>query len=368
MSGLNLYGATPRRARRYIKKCLIKGVVPFIRSSPGMGKSTIVRSIAKELGLFVIDHRMSTSQPEDLSGLPEFVTNAQGHRRASFTPFDIFPTEDTPLPEGYVGWLIFLDEFNSASPEVQAACYKLILDRMVGQSKLHPKCLIVCAGNLATDKAYTNDLSTAMQSRMAHIEMILSFEEWLEDVAIAENYDERIIGYNHFDKDALMDFKPDHQDKTFNCPRTWEFMNRFVKGEEVEDEDTGLYAGTITSGHAAAFVQYCHIYKDLQTAQDIIRDPEGAELYGDHESNKQWGIVTSLMKTVTPENFEPITRYVNRMGLSHRILFFRRVMITHPELRQDPAFRASAVKLAQYLRPDDYDAANTHRQPAAAAA
>jgi hypothetical protein len=370
----NLYGATPRRVRRYIVKCIKKGLVPFVRSSPGMGKSTIIRSIARQFNLLVIDIRLSTSQPEDLSGLPEFYTNPQGRRIATFTQFDTFPTKDTELPinpetgEKYDGWLIFFDEFNSAEIEMQAACYKIILDRMVGQQQLHDRVAMACAGNLMTDKAITNELSTAMQSRLIHIDMILSHEEWLEDVALAEDYDERIIGYNNFDPDALMDFKADHQDKTFNCPRTWEFMNKFVKGEEVLDEDTGLFAGTITSGHAAAFVQYCHMYKELQTVKDIIADPENAELYGDHESNKQWGIVTHLMKNVTEKNFEDIAKYINRMGLTHRILFYRRVAIRLPELRHHKAYQAGAVKLAQYLRPAEeaYDAANAHRSAVAA--
>lgn len=38
-----------------------------------------------------------------------------------FMPFNIFPLENTPLPKGKNGWLLFLDEFNSAPKDVQAA-------------------------------------------------------------------------------------------------------------------------------------------------------------------------------------------------------------------------------------------------------
>lgn len=357
----DLYSCTPRSARSHICDIIQAGLVPNIMSSPGMGKSSIVKSIAKQFGLYVIDHRLSTSQPEDLSGLPEFRTTPDGRRVASFTPFDIFPSESTPIPEGYDGWLLFFDEFNSGQPEVQAACYKIILDRMVGQTKLHDRVAMACAGNLMTDRAITNNISTAMQSRLVHLQMILSHDEWMEDVALAEEYDERIIGYHNFDKDALFDFRPDHQDKTFCCPRTWEFMNKLVKGKEVTDEKTTMYAGTITSGHAAAFVQFSHIYKELMTIKQVLADPEGAPVYGDHEPQRQWGIVTHLMKHVTKDNFGDIATYVNRMGLTHRILFYRRTMVTLPELRQHPAFINAAVQLNKYLRPDAYDQANAHR-------
>lgn len=67
MAENNLYRCTPRQAKRYILECLEAGLVPVLESSPGMGKSSIMREVAQELGLFLIDHRLSTSAPEDLN-------------------------------------------------------------------------------------------------------------------------------------------------------------------------------------------------------------------------------------------------------------------------------------------------------------
>lgn len=125
---INLYRAGPRKIREFTLDCLYAGLVPFIQSSPGMGKSSIIRSIAVELNLKLIDHRLSTSAPEDLSGLPRF--NEKGE--AIFAPFaELFPLEGQELPKKYNdkgevvgtydGWLVFLDEFNSAVKTVQAA-------------------------------------------------------------------------------------------------------------------------------------------------------------------------------------------------------------------------------------------------------
>ena len=74
---------------------------------------------------------------------------------------------------------------------VQAAAYKLVLDRQVGIHNLHPYCAVVAAGNLATDKAIVNSLSTAMQSRVIHLEMQVNFDQWLQNVALKQNYDKR---------------------------------------------------------------------------------------------------------------------------------------------------------------------------------
>ena len=126
MSNLNnslseLTEVPPSVAKQYILDCLQAGIVPFVTGSPGIGKSQIIKEIAKEMNWKVIDHRLSTSDVTDLLGLPHFVKKPNGKEVATFAPFDIFPTELDQIPEGYAGTLIFLDEFNSASEEVQAA-------------------------------------------------------------------------------------------------------------------------------------------------------------------------------------------------------------------------------------------------------
>lgn len=128
----NFYRVGPRQAREYIVDAVEAGLVPFVRSSPGCGKSSIMRSVGDEFGLKLVDHRLSTSAPEDLSGLPEFYdimgADNQPIRSARFVPFaDIFPVEGMALPkdsdgDDMEGWMLFFDEFNSGSKEVQAAC------------------------------------------------------------------------------------------------------------------------------------------------------------------------------------------------------------------------------------------------------
>lgn len=355
MSNVNLYRCTPRTMREFALDCFYAAVVPFIQGSPGIGKSAIIQSIADELNLFLLDHRLSTSSPEDMSGLPRFDKDGFAY----FAPFaDLFPLEGRDLPKKYNdkgevigtydGWLLFLDEFNSAPKSVQAAAYKLILDRKVGQHNLHECCIVGAAGNLATDRAIVNPLSTAMQSRVIHIEMQHNHEEWLLDVALKHDYDNRIIAYLSQYPDKLMDFNPAHNEKTFCCPRTWEFMNRLIKGKEVQDRKAPLYAGTITSGVAADFVQFCKVYNDMPKVADILASPETFPMPSD--ISMRWAIVSSLLQNVKEKNLDTMAKYVDRMDTSFRILFYRSVMVRNPELRHCSAYTSALVSLARYLR------------------
>jgi hypothetical protein len=348
MSGLSAYTVTPRQARGFIIRCMTAGLVPFIQSSPAMGKSAMVSSIWDEYNLEPIDHRLSTSDPTDMSGLPRFKEDGT----ATFSPFDIFPTEDTPLPPGKDGWLLFLDEFNSATKMVQAAAYKLVLDRMVGQKKLHPRVVIVAAGNLSTDRSIVNLLSTAMQSRLIHLELVLNLGEFLEDVALPKKWDSRIVAYLSYKGiGALHDFRPEHTEKTFCSPRTWEFMNKLIKGREVIDADAALYAGAITSGAAVDFINFTKVYEKLPKFRDIIADPENIALPND--SATRWATITHLIEHVTEDSFDAVATYLARFTAEFRVLFFRGLRVQKPELKKHPAFRKAMVELSRYLHDDD---------------
>lgn len=351
MSGLNTYTVTPRQARKFAIRCMMSGLVPFIQSSPAMGKSAMVGSIAKEYHLELIDHRLSTSAPEDLSGLPHFLDNGV----ATFAPFDTFPTEDTKIPAGKEGWLLFLDEFNSASKMVQAAAYKLVLDRMVGLKKLHPNVVIIAAGNLSTDRAIVNPISTAMQSRLIHLKMVLDHDEFMEDVALPQKWDSRIIAFLNYKPTALHDFRPDHNEQTFCSPRTWEFMHKLIRGQEVAVDDAPLYAGTITSGVAVEFITFTKVYDTLPKFKDIVADPNGISVPVDAAT--RWATITHLIEHVEHDSFDPVATYLARFTADFRVLFFRGLRVQKPELKLHPAFRRAMVELSRYLHDDIADAA-----------
>jgi hypothetical protein len=345
---MDAYRASPRQLRTYITDCLYAGLVPFVTASPGVGKSSIMKLVAQDLNLKVIDHRLSTSAPEDLTGLPRFNENS-----AEFVPFaDLFPLDGHALPKGKDGWMLFLDEFNSAAKSVQAAAYKLVLDRMVGQYKLHPNCVLTAAGNLATDRAIVNQLSTAMQSRVIHLELEVNFEEWLHDVAFKENYDARIIGFLSQFPSKLMDFDPSHSEKTFACPRTWEFVNNLCKLPNWQGDLTDkapVLTGAITSGIATEFITFSKIWKELVKIDQVVKDPKNTPIPASPSS--KWATIAHLMDHINLLNFDEVCTYVNRddFGISFRILFFRSVMVRHPDLRTHPAFAKAISELSKYL-------------------
>jgi len=189
------------------------GLVPYITSSPGLGKSDVTKGIAKQFNWEVIDLRLTQCDSTDLLGFP-----VHDGIRMNYAPPRHFPLQGIDkVPDGKNGWLLFLDEFSSAPMSVQASAYRLVLDRQVGEYNLHKNVVIVCAGNKDSDNAIVNRLSTAMQSRLVHLELEIDVRAWL-DWATSAGLDHRVISYVEGHPDHLHQFDPNHNDKTFSCP------------------------------------------------------------------------------------------------------------------------------------------------------
>lgn len=346
---MTIFKLTPKQVRGAVIECMEANLVPFITSSPGLGKSAIVAQIAKDFSLTLIDLRLSQCAPEDLMGLP-MKDGAGNAARSRFVPFSMFPLEGDPVPGN--GWILFLDEFNSASKMVQAAAYKLALDRMVGQAKLHPNCFVVAAGNLATDRAIVNPLSTAMQSRVIHIEMEVSHPDFMSH-AVKADYDHRILGFLEFQPGKLHSFKPDHQDRTFACPRTWEFASRLIKDKPFDKISLPLLAGTLSDGVAKEFHAFMQEYSNLPSYSAIVADP--ANLLIPSSPSTRYALVTMLLDKFDASDFKHVAIYIRRLPPEFQVIYFRGVEQRYPKMRREEIYRTNVMHLTRFISGDDDD-------------
>lgn len=325
-----------------ITKFIKAHLVPMLVGSPGSGKSQIIHQIAKEYGLKVIDLRLSQCDPTDLLGFPHI----EG-KKAGYLPMDTFPIEGDVIPAGYNGWLLFLDEFNASSPAVQAAAYKVVLDRMVGNFKLHKNVAIACAGNLETDNAIVNPMSTALQSRLAHLELVVDSKEWI-NWATENGIDHRITSYIQFKPGNLYTFSPDHTDKTYASPRTWEFANRVLQVAEVGSPDAlPMLAGTISEGVAREFLGFCKIYQDLPQMSAIILSPGTIPVPS--EPSILFALTGSISHHASEENFGSLLTYIERLPIEFQVVCLRetvrrtKTMLAHPALQKWIATSAASL-------------------------
>lgn len=306
-------------------------LMPMLHGSPGIGKSAVVKAIAKQFKLKLIDMRLSQCDPTDLMGFPRIVNG-----RSGYAPLEDFPLEGDPLPEGYDGWLLFLDELTSAPRAVQAPAYKLILDRMVGNRKLHSRVLLAGAGNLSTDGAIVEEMSTALQSRMVHLIVKLDNKQWL-NWAESNRLDHRITSFLEFRPDKLYTFKPDHSDLTYACPRTWEFTHDLLGvTSTVTSKNMAMYAGALSEGVAREFAAHCELEDRIPKIQQILNAPETIAVPG--EPSYLYALSGALAANADEDNCSGLMKYVRRMPGEFQIRVMRSMckrtpaMFSHPDV------------------------------------
>jgi len=324
---------TLHKAAAAVKDIMQANLVANLVGSPGIGKSDIIKQVAAEFDLKVIDFRLAQADPTDLSGFPTL--NAD-RSRCHYAPPITFPLAGDELPikteaefDGannlikpatyYKGWLLFLDELTSAPQMVQAAAYKVILDRQVGEHDLHEQVRIVSAGNKASDKAIVQRMSTALQSRVVTLEIIINMEEWLS-WAEHNGIDKRIMAYIQFRPDMLHKFNADHQDLTFPCPRTWEFAHRLLAiWGAVTLENLTVLAGTISKGAASELISFCQVYSTLPTLFEM------ENLIG---------------ASFSEDNSAAMVIVMNRLPIEFRVLACQNVLRRDPRLQREPNLKA----------------------------
>lgn len=137
-----------------VVKLSIKNNIPMlITGDTGSGKSSIVKSVAQELGYDLYDLRLAGILPEDIGGLPR----PQGDYYEYLMPKWFKERLGKPF-------VLFLDEINQASIQVLHALYGVILDRMVAGVK-NPEMRIVAACNDFKENEYVTDLMKPLRAR-----------------------------------------------------------------------------------------------------------------------------------------------------------------------------------------------------------
>ena len=138
----------------------------FIWGAPGIGKSALVEQFADAVGLPCVSLLGSQLAPEDIIGIPQIKNGTS----------EFLPPKMIARTEPYV---LFLDELNACSQEVQKAFYSLIHERRVGEYHLPAGSVVIGAGNRAQDSAIVKTMSSALINRMFHVQLKADVKQWL---------------------------------------------------------------------------------------------------------------------------------------------------------------------------------------------
>lgn len=329
--------------------CLLNAKQPtMIHGSPGVGKSDIVRQVAKQRGVELIDLRLSQLDPVDLRGVPSIDTKK---RITLWNTPNFLPTNG----EG----ILFLDEINSAAQATQAAAYQLVLDRKLGDYVLPPGWDIVAAGNRVTDRAIVNEMSTALKNRFVHLEYEVNNEDWCS-WALTSGITTEILSFIRFRPMLLneLDHRTDGEQErdrvqrlknsnAFATPRSWEFMSNIIKQNPQQEIEYELYTGAVGEGPATEFMGYLKYYRDLPNLDALLLNPDTTNV--PEEPATLYALATGLAEKASPDSFERVVKYALRMPAEFQVLLMKDAVARDSVLTNSKSFNTWAIKNSHIL-------------------
>lgn len=331
----------PQNETKQAIELALKADTPlFIYGSTGIGKSEIVQEVAKKYNLEIVDIRLSQVSPYDLLGYPK-----DRNDRMAYLPIEDMPLETDPLPNGKHGFLLFLDEMNSADKYTMGAAYKLILDRKIGKHNLHPNCRIICAGNRVQDQAVVNKLVTPLKTRLTHIEMVVDNKQFLEYV-----YDETQAGNWHNYIHAFLSFLPMHINNfdpatdllTYAVPRTWKMLSDQMQAGLLnlpKEVYKPIINGIVGESAGIAFSSFLDYFSEFPDIKTIESNPTNASL--PTEIGAKWALGIYLANNLTQTNSNALIEYASRITeadlkvVIYRYLIMKnKALLNHPEIQK----------------------------------
>ncbi len=319
---------------------LIDSKIPtFIWGSPGIGKSSIIKQIAKEKNLEFIDLRLSLLDPTDLKGIPFFNSSSN---EAVWAQPNFLPKDDS------ASGVLFLDEINSAPPSVQAAAYQLVLDRKIGDYILPDNWAIVAAGNLETDRAVVYKMPSPLANRFIHLTLDISFNDW-KSWAYNNSIDSTIIAFLNNKQEYLFNFDATKNEKAFATPRSWEYVDSILKANISANTLLETIQGAIGTDIAIEFINFKKVITKLPNIDDIL-NAKKVELTDDSEV--LFALISALVSRVkksTKEQVDNAIRFSLKLPSEFSVMFIKDMQQANITIEECAAWEDWVEKFAYLL-------------------
>ena len=328
-----------KETKKQLETLLSLNIPVFIHGAPGIGKSYVVNELAKERGWEMSDIRLSQLDSVDLRGVPSIVDS-----KTVWMPPIFFPTSGSGI--------LFLDELNSAAPNVQAAIYQLILDRKIGEYSLPAEWRIVCAGNRMSDKGIVFRLPSPLANRMAHIVSSANFTDFKE-WAIKEGIHPFILGFLSFRPDLLSQEAPasTETNPAFATPRSWSMLSKILHGALKDNHInklSPLVYGSIGYAVGAEFLAYTKVYESLPNVDAVF---EGVDIEIPKEPSVLYALISALIERYDGsfERGAAILAFSKKLSLEFCVMLIKDAATKHEDITQIDGFDEWLEAYGKYL-------------------
>jgi hypothetical protein len=311
-------------------------IVPFIKGSPGGGKSALGMDVFKAMGIpdsNILLLRPSLRDSVDFIGVPR-VENGVSHWS---------PPQEIHQLQGDEKWGVLIDELSDAAVPVQNVLCGMIYDREIGEVHLGANVFMIATGNRTIDKSGANKIVSKLSNRTLNITFDNNLDDWCE-WALDNGIDHLLIQFLRFKPNLLNDFDPDRPENP--TQRQWEKVSMIPT-----TLSSGVYleaiSGLVGPGAAAEYCAFRQIAAEMPSVEDILMDPEKAVV--PTKPATLYALTGAIAHKSTKDNFDRVAKYVARLKPEFGVMLVNDAQKLCPAIKQTKAFVGWAVKNSAVL-------------------
>lgn len=261
---------TPKE-RKYFQVMWAKYGVLFITSKPGVAKSAIGRSIAEKMNFRYIDMRLSMNDESDFK-FPYLEDKEYDGKTIKVSGYAVpsWAYEANQAPT-----IIHFEELNRAPLFVRNAALQILLEREIGEFRFNENVIMMASGNLGDeDGTDVEELDSALNNRLIHLNHSLAVDEWLNDFA-EENCHRLVTSFIKAHPEKMYQSATENT-KAYATPRSWTMLSEFIVsnyGMEASPREFLPTLKEVATGYignsAMKFIQYCEDMLNI-SIQDVL--------------------------------------------------------------------------------------------------
>lgn len=240
-----------------------RGIPYILISQPGLGKSTLEKTIAKKLDFDLITVFAADKTPSDLNG---YLIPLNG--KIDFHPFGFLEkilNAKKPLK-------VFFDEATKAPQAVINAISQMVLDRQINNKPIPSLVQFSLAANRKGDLSNDNPLPEHLKSRLRIINLrfdLPSFNQYM----IENNFHDDVIAFANIYHEMLENWKPSRNEEASNVPRNIENLSNDIKAFESEGIEIKPFMlfPVLSSEYVYKFLELREIFQSLPNLDEIAQ-------------------------------------------------------------------------------------------------
>lgn len=305
----------------------------LVKGKPGIGKTDIIKEVARQMGIKCIISHPVVSDPTDYKGLP-FANNG----KADFLPFgDLYELIHTTER-----LIFFIDDIGQAPAAVQAAIMQLLLAREINGHKISDLVVFVAATNRKEDKAGVTGVLEPVKSRFISIvELEVSSDDWVI-WALNNNMPVELIAFIRFRPELLDKFEPSKDIVNSPSPRTVASIGKqtiagLLKIPNITKQfEHEVYKGAAGEAFATEYMGFLELFRNMPSVDTIILNPGSAPV--PTEPGILYGLSGALAHKMNDNNIDAITQYLERIPGEFAVCTMQDAARRKPALKDTRAF------------------------------